>query len=117
MNKKKNLPEAPIIDLVLCLSEAVDLVSPLVADHHRRTAQVAFGLATQMRLPEKDIQDVVMAAALHDVGGLTLQDRLGALDFEFQGSIWSRGARLPAVAVFPLLKRALISSVFIMCLE
>lgn len=84
MSKQKSIPETPIIDLVLCLSEAVDLVSPLVADHHRRTAQVAFGLAGQMGLPEKDIQDVVMAAALHDVGGLSLQDRLGALDFEFQ---------------------------------
>lgn len=106
MNKKKNLPEAPIIDLVLCLSEAVDLVSPLVADHHRRTAQVAFGLATQMRLPEKDIQDVVIAAALHDVGGLTLQDRLDALDFEFQDPYGHAVRGYLLLRSFPLLKRA-----------
>ncbi len=106
MKKKTSLPEAPIIDLVLCLSEAVDLVSPLVADHHRRTAQVAFGLATQMRLPEKDIQDVVMAAALHDVGGLTLQERLGTLDFEYQDPYGHSVRGYLLLRSFPPLKRA-----------
>ncbi|GAP22079.1 HD domain-containing phosphohydrolase [Leptolinea tardivitalis] len=77
-------PTASIFDLVLCISEAVDLVSPLVADHHRRTAQIAYGLAVQLGLPEEVIKNIVIAAALHDVGGLTRQDRLGALDFEYQ---------------------------------
>jgi HD-GYP domain-containing protein (c-di-GMP phosphodiesterase class II) len=74
----------PIFDLVLCLAEAVDLVSPLVADHHRRTAQIAYGLGMQMKLPVDELHDLVIAAALHDVGGLTRQDRLNALDFEYQ---------------------------------
>jgi HD-GYP domain-containing protein (c-di-GMP phosphodiesterase class II) len=81
--KNKPALTASIFDLVLCLSEAVDLVSPLVADHHRRTAQIAYGLAIQMHLSDADTHDLVMAAALHDVGGLTRQDRLGALDFEY----------------------------------
>jgi HD-GYP domain-containing protein (c-di-GMP phosphodiesterase class II) len=62
----------------------VDLVSPLVADHHRRTVQVVYNLAMHMRMPEPEIRDLVMAAALHDIGGLSRQDRLGALDFEYQ---------------------------------
>ena len=74
----------PIFDLVLCLAQAVDLVSPLVADHHRRTAQIAYGLGMQMKLPTDELHDLVIAAALHDVGGLTRQDRLNALDFEYQ---------------------------------
>ena len=74
----------PIFDLVLCLSQAVDLVSPLVADHHKRTAQIAYGLGMQMKLPESELHDLVIAAALHDVGGLTQKDRLVALDFEYQ---------------------------------
>ena len=74
----------PVFDLVLCLASAVDLVSPLVADHHKRTAQIAYGLGRQMKLPEDELMDLVIAAALHDVGGLTRQDRLGALDFEYQ---------------------------------
>ena len=74
----------PVFDLVLCLSQAVDLVSPLVADHHKRTAQIAYGLGIQMKLPEQELHDLVIAAALHDVGGLTRKDRLVALDFEYQ---------------------------------
>jgi HD-GYP domain-containing protein (c-di-GMP phosphodiesterase class II) len=74
----------PIFDLVLCLSQAVDLVSPLVADHHKRTAQIAYGLGMQMKLPEAELHDLVIAAALHDVGGLTCKDRLLALDFEYR---------------------------------
>jgi len=74
----------PIFDLVLCMAQAVDLVSPLVADHHQRTAQIAFGLGVQMKLSEPELKDLVLAAALHDVGGLTRSDRLDALDFEYQ---------------------------------
>ncbi|HEY9076198.1 MAG TPA: HD domain-containing phosphohydrolase [Anaerolineaceae bacterium] len=76
--------KTPIFDLVLCMSQAVDLVSPLVADHHIRTAQIAYGLGLHLNLPETTLRDLVIAAALHDVGGLTRQDRLDALDFEYQ---------------------------------
>ncbi len=79
----KSSTVSSIFDLVLCLSEAVDLVSPLVSDHHRRTAQIAYALAAQAGLPQSDVRDIVIAAALHDVGGLSRQDRLGALDFEY----------------------------------
>ena len=74
----------PIFDLVLCLSQAVDLVNPLLADHHKRTAQVAYGLGMQLKLPESELHDLVIAAALHDVGGLTCKDRLDTLNFEYQ---------------------------------
>ncbi len=82
--KTKPLSFTSIFDLVLCVSEAVDLVSPLVADHHRRTVQVVYNLASHLKMPETEIRDLVMAAALHDIGGLSRQDRLGALDFEYQ---------------------------------
>jgi len=74
----------PVFDLVLCLAQAVDLVSPLVADHHKRTAQIVYSLGQQLRLPEEDLMDLVVAAALHDIGGLTRNDRLSALEFEYQ---------------------------------
>jgi HD-GYP domain-containing protein (c-di-GMP phosphodiesterase class II) len=74
----------PIFDLVLCLSQAIDLVSPLVANHHKRTALIAYGLGMQMKLPEAEMRHLVTAAALHDVGSLTLKERLVTLDFEFQ---------------------------------
>jgi HD-GYP domain-containing protein (c-di-GMP phosphodiesterase class II) len=82
--EKQSQMVTPIFDLVLCLSQAVDLVSPLVADHHKRTAQIAYSLGMQLKLPDEELMDLVIAAALHDVGGLTRTDRLVALDFEYQ---------------------------------
>jgi HD-GYP domain-containing protein (c-di-GMP phosphodiesterase class II) len=84
MMEEKTPLAAPIFDLVLSIAQAVDLVSPLVADHHKRTAQAAYGLGRQMKLPEEELKHLVIAAALHDVGGLTREDRLSALDFEYQ---------------------------------
>ena len=74
----------PMLDFVLCLSEAVDLISAEVADHHKRTAQICYGLGKKLGLPESELRDLVIAAALHDVGGLTRADRLSALEFEYQ---------------------------------
>jgi HD-GYP domain-containing protein (c-di-GMP phosphodiesterase class II) len=72
-----------IFDMVLCLAQAVDLISPLVAEHHLRTVQIAYGLGKHMDLPDEALKDLVIAAALHDVGGLTREDRLDVLDFEY----------------------------------
>lgn len=74
----------PLLDFVLCLSEAVDLISAEVADHHKRTAQICYGLGRRIGLPDEELRDLVIAAALHDVGGLTRADRLSALEFEYQ---------------------------------
>jgi response regulator RpfG family c-di-GMP phosphodiesterase len=84
MEASHSMGATTIFDLVLCLAQAVDLVSPLVADHHRRVAQITYSLGRQIHLPEDDLVDLVIAAALHDVGGLTRTDRLDALDFEYQ---------------------------------
>lgn len=74
----------PLFDFVKCLSQAVDLISPSVANHHNRAAQVALSIGREMDLPDRDLKDLVIAAALHDVGGLTRSERLGSLDFEYQ---------------------------------
>lgn len=74
----------PVFDLALCISQAVDLISPLVADHHKRTCQIAYGLGAQMHLSPGELKDLVLASALHDIGGLTREDRLGALEFEYK---------------------------------
>lgn len=73
-----------VFDLLLCISKVVDLVSPLVADHHKRTAQIAYWLGVQMKLPQSELRDLVTAALIHDVGALTRRDRLVTMDFEFQ---------------------------------
>jgi HD-GYP domain-containing protein (c-di-GMP phosphodiesterase class II) len=76
--------EQPILlsEMIRCLSQAVDLVSPVMADHHKRVAHIAVSIARKMELPEKNTRDLAITGALHDVGGLSLAMRLDALQFE-----------------------------------
>lgn len=73
---------ASLLDLALCISEAADLVSPAVVDHHKRTAYVAGRIGRAMGLPSDSVGRVVLAASVHDVGALSLGERLRALEFD-----------------------------------
>ncbi len=73
-----------LFDLVAVLSEAMDLVNPLVVDHHRLTAWFAAHIAEQMGLSEDELSRVIIAALLHDVGAFSLKERLDTLHFEFE---------------------------------
>jgi HD-GYP domain-containing protein (c-di-GMP phosphodiesterase class II) len=72
----------PLSDLINCLSDTIDLVSPVLADHHNRVGLVAYALACQLGLPEEERIDLHFAGNLHDVGALSLTDRIRLLSFE-----------------------------------
>ena len=73
-----------LFDLILALSEAMDLVNPLVVDHHKRTAWFAVHLAEEMGFAEDYIRKVLFASLLHDIGAFSLRERLDTLQFEFE---------------------------------
>jgi HD-GYP domain-containing protein (c-di-GMP phosphodiesterase class II) len=70
--------------LLAALSEAMDLVSTAVANHHLRTAWFAVNLARKMGFSEKEVRQVLFSALLHDIGALSLKERLDTFNFEFQ---------------------------------
>lgn len=76
--------ETSLIELALCVSEAADLVDRSVADHHRRVAFISDRLADEMGLRQDSRDRLVLAAALHDIGALTLRERLRALEFDIR---------------------------------
>ena len=71
-----------LFEMSMCLSNAMDLVSPAVVDHHKRVAYIASGIAAEIGLPEKTQEDLIMAGILHDIGAISLKDRLDVLSFE-----------------------------------
>lgn len=71
-------------ETVLTLSAALDLVSPLLVNHHRRVAYLAATLAHEAGLAPNRQHDVVLAGLLHDVGAFSLQERMDTLHFELQ---------------------------------
>jgi len=72
----------PLSDLINCLSDTIDLVSPELADHHKRVGLIAHALACQMGLTERESIDLYFAGNLHDIGALSLSERVRLLSFE-----------------------------------
>lgn len=75
---------APLFEMSMSLSYALDLVSPYVVDHHKRVAYIAASIAAEMGLSEADQEDVLLAGLMHDIGALSLRDRIDALSFELE---------------------------------
>jgi HD-GYP domain-containing protein (c-di-GMP phosphodiesterase class II) len=85
-----------LYELLGCLSGAVDLVSSAVSGHHHKTASLAFRIAQQMELSAEAQRNVYMAGIIHDIGALSLKERLELLEGEpvTANSHGFRGARL-----------------------
>lgn len=62
-------------NLVLSLSDALDLAFSSLAMHQQRTAFIAWELAKQAKLPGKRIENVFIAGLLHDIGALSLEEK------------------------------------------
>lgn len=71
-----------LIELILCLSKAMDLINARINDHHMQVAYIAASLAAHMRLPVQKQKELLLAGALHDCGALSLKEKLNAMDFE-----------------------------------
>jgi HD-GYP domain-containing protein (c-di-GMP phosphodiesterase class II) len=71
-----------LFDLITSLSDVTDLVNPALDDHHKKVAYIAYSLAQEMGLSKKECCEILMAGMLHDIGALSLQEKMKALNFE-----------------------------------
>jgi HD-GYP domain-containing protein (c-di-GMP phosphodiesterase class II) len=71
-------------DLIMCLSDIVDMVSPLLSNHHRRVTCIAHHIGSELGLPPSRQAEIVLAGAVHDVGAISLEERVNALQFDFE---------------------------------
>ncbi len=69
---------------MLCFSSALDLISPLVSGHQIRVAYIALNLAKQLKLPKKQIDRLVIAACIHDIGATTVKERNEIIDPNYE---------------------------------
>lgn len=74
--------EVSLFDLVIGLSEAVDLISKELNRHHQKTAYITYRIGAELKLPPKKLSMLTMAAALHDIGAISLRERIETLEFE-----------------------------------
>ncbi|MBI2961378.1 MAG: HD domain-containing protein, partial [Betaproteobacteria bacterium] len=65
-----------LLNLILSMSDAMDLASSELSQHQLRTAFVAWELGKVAALPPAAIDDVFIASLLHDIGALSLEDKI-----------------------------------------
>ena len=74
--------EISVFDFVSSISEAIDLVSPLLNNHHKKVAYISYSIAKEMNLPNDEIKDIVLAAMLHDIGSFSIAERIKIMSLE-----------------------------------
>ncbi|WP_430886333.1 HD domain-containing phosphohydrolase [Fusibacter sp. JL216-2] len=74
-------------EIVLTFVNAVDIVNPILKHHHRRVAVMTYHIAKSLGYEGEALTNLIIAAALHDIGALTVEDQtqLTRLDVEDPG--------------------------------
>ena len=70
-----------IFNIATSISRIADLVDPQLTGHHRRVAYISGRIAEELGVSDKEHDEIILAALLHDIGGLSTQERIEALDF------------------------------------
>lgn len=63
-------------ELLLCLSNAQDLISPLLNSHQQQVAYLSYRLAEQSGLSIQERKEIFLAALVHDLGALSTNELL-----------------------------------------
>jgi len=65
-----------LIGLAEALSYAIDLKDPYTHGHSRRVANYSVEIAKEMGLPEEKIEEIELAAILHDIGKIGIKETI-----------------------------------------
>lgn len=76
----------PLYDILESLSDAIDLASPIVANHNKQVAYIATCVAEELGFSAEEQRELALAGMLHDIGILSLKERLASLQFDDDGA-------------------------------
>lgn len=62
-------------ELAIPMIKAIDSFNFLLKSHHRRVAVISYYIGKQLQLSNDELLELIIAAALHDVGALSVQER------------------------------------------
>ncbi len=71
-----------MFDLLLCITNAGDLISEEVANHHQQVAYLAFRIGERLGLQMQQKKDLLLAGLIHDIGAFALDERLALIENE-----------------------------------
>lgn len=62
-------------ELAIPMIKAIDSFNYLLKSHHRRVAVISYSIGKEMGLLNDELLELVIAASLHDIGALSVQER------------------------------------------
>ncbi len=65
-----------LLNLILSISDAMDLASPDLSLHQLRTSFIAWELSKAAQLPSANTDQLFIASLLHDIGALSLENKI-----------------------------------------
>ncbi len=63
-------------NLLLSLSDAIDLANPSIASHQMRTAFITWRLSSAAGLPVERVEKLFIASLFHDIGAMSLEEKI-----------------------------------------
>ncbi len=77
-------PIVMLDNLILSLSDSLDLVHPRAVDHQQRVAYIALRLGHAVGFDPVAQADLMYAAVLHDIGVLSVEEKVATMKIEFE---------------------------------
>lgn len=71
-----------LYQLLECISNAQDLVTTKLSNHHKQVAYLAIRLSEQIKLPIAERNDVFLASLIHDIGAISIEEKLELMEIE-----------------------------------
>jgi len=68
--------------LLKSLSNAQDLISPILSNHHQQVAYMSFHLAQEQGFTLQEQKDIFLAGLVHDIGAISKKERLDVIEKE-----------------------------------
>ncbi|MGI6706708.1 MAG: HD-GYP domain-containing protein [Clostridia bacterium] len=97
-----------LFDLILCLSNTMDLMDPAIVNHHKQVAYIAYHIGEALGLAPELRRELLMAGALHDIGAFSLKEKLKALSFELENPHKHAEAGYSLLRIFKPLESAAV---------
>ncbi|NMA93240.1 MAG: HD domain-containing protein [Clostridiales bacterium] len=71
-----------LYDILTCISNAQDLVSPRLSTHNQQVAYLSYRLSEQIGLPIDEQRDIFFAGLIHDIGAMSSKEMLALIEAE-----------------------------------
>jgi len=68
-----------VLNILLSLSDAMDLAGPELVNHQLRTAYIAWEMVQAASLSDADKEQIFYAALLHDIGAISVEEKYAIL--------------------------------------